>query len=143
MWGVESKGLIGRCLADAWQGNVRRFVGVIGVLPILVLRLFLTWSMLIIPKYPATPAVRVDCPDEVKFAIVRKIADRFKQDHEVIDVDSARVQFPGGWGLVRASNTQPALVIRAEATTSDGLLRIKKAIESELRKFPEVGPISW
>lgn len=96
-----------------------------------------------VPKYHATPEIRVDCADEVKFDIVRKMTERFKQDHEVIDVDGARIQFGDGWGLVRASNTQPALVIRAEATTPGGLQRIKKVLEEELRKFPQVGPILW
>ncbi len=96
-----------------------------------------------VPHYHATPEIRVDCPDEVKFDIVRRIAERFKRDHEVIDVDGARVQFDDGWGLIRASNTQPAVVIRAEAKTPDALQRIKLALEEKLRAFPEVGTVSW
>ena len=64
-----------------------------------------------------TPEIRVDCPDDRKFEVVRKAADYFRAHYETIDIDGARVNFPGGWGLVRASNTQPALVMRFEATT--------------------------
>jgi len=74
---------------------------------------------------------------------VRRIVDGFKQTHAVIDVDGARVLFAGGWGLVRASNTQPALVLRAEGTTPEDLARIKAALEQALRAHPAVGPVRW
>jgi phosphomannomutase/phosphoglucomutase len=97
-----------------------------------------------VPRYSATPEVRVDCPDEVKFDVVRQLTERFRQEgYSVIDVDGARVLFADGWGLVRASNTQPVLVLRAEATTPAGLERIKAALASRLRAFPSVGPIRW
>jgi phosphomannomutase/phosphoglucomutase len=96
-----------------------------------------------VPKYHATPEVRVDCPDEVKFDIVRQVANDLKREHELIDVDGARVLFGDGWGLVRASNTQPALVLRAEARTEPALSRIKRALKAALGKFPEVGSIRW
>jgi phosphomannomutase len=96
-----------------------------------------------VPRYHATPEIRVDCPDEVKFRVVQEITREFKRRYEVIDIDGARVLFGDGWGLIRASNTQPALVLRGEATTSDGLERIKRTLEGELRKFPEVGPVLW
>jgi phosphomannomutase/phosphoglucomutase len=85
----------------------------------------------------------VDCPDEVKFEVVRKIAAAFKQSHRVIDVDGARVLFDTGWGLIRASNTQPALVLRAEAKTPEALDGIKQTLEQALRKMPQVGAINW
>jgi len=50
---------------------------------------------------------------------------------------------PDGWGLVRASNTQPVLVLRAEGKTQDALARIKRLLEDALAQFPEVGPIKW
>lgn len=59
-----------------------------------------------VPRYHNTPEIRVDCPDEVKFEIVRKITAEFKCRHEVVDIDGARVLFGDGWGLIRASNTQ-------------------------------------
>ena len=64
-----------------------------------------------------TPELRVDCPDDAKFEVVRRVRDRLARDHEVDDVDGVRVRFADGWGLVRASNTQPALVLRFEASS--------------------------
>ncbi len=96
-----------------------------------------------VPRYPITPEVRVDCPDDRKFAVVAAIVEEFKKGHEVIDVDGARVLFGDGWGLVRASNTQPVLVVRAEATSPDALRRIKQAIADALARHPEVGPLAW
>jgi len=61
----------------------------------------------------------------------------------VIDVDGARVLFEEGWGLVRASNTQPVLVARCEARTKEGLDRICGIMKEALRKFPEVGDFEW
>jgi phosphomannomutase/phosphoglucomutase len=96
-----------------------------------------------VPRYHSTPEIRVDCPDEVKFRVVQEITREFKRRYEVIDIDGARVLFSDGWGLIRASNTQPALVLRGEATTPDGLERIQCVLEGELRKFPEVGRVVW
>lgn len=96
-----------------------------------------------VPRYFATPETRVDCPDEVKFDVVRRVAEDFKRTHRVIDVDGARVLFDGGWGLVRASNTQPALVLRAEGKTPEDLERIKRELAARLRAHPAVGPIRW
>jgi phosphomannomutase/phosphoglucomutase len=96
-----------------------------------------------VPRYHATPEIRVDCPDEAKFKIVRKVTEDFKRRYEVVDVDGARVLFGDGWGLIRASNTQPALVLRAEAKAPEALTRIKQTLEGALSKFPEAGPIIW
>jgi len=96
-----------------------------------------------IPRYPITPEVRVDAPDEVKFEVVRRLTEEFKRRYDVIDVDGARVLFPGGWGLIRASNTQPALVLRAEAHDPAALDRIKGDIETALAQFPQVGRPEW
>jgi phosphomannomutase/phosphoglucomutase len=96
-----------------------------------------------VPRYPVTPEIRVDCPDEVKFEIVKKITAEFKQRYEVVDIDGARVLFEDGWGLIRASNTQPALVLRAEAKTPEALDSIKQTLEQVLRKIPQVGAINW
>ncbi|HEU5299390.1 MAG TPA: phosphomannomutase, partial [bacterium] len=83
------------------------------------------------------------CPDAVKFEVVRAVTETFARRFEVIDIDGARVLFPEGWGLIRASNTQPALVLRAEAKTAPGLKRITAEIEGLLRQFPDVGPVRW
>ena len=96
-----------------------------------------------IPHYPVTPEVYVHAPDEVKFEVVRQVAEDFRQRYQVIDVDGVRVLFPEGWGLIRASNTQPALVLRAEAKTEERLEGIKGALEEALRRFPQVGPVAW
>ena len=74
-----------------------------------------------VPKYYSTPEIRVDCTDEEKFQVVAALTEHFKKRYEVIDVDGARILFGDGWGLVRASNTQPILVLRFEARTQDRL----------------------
>jgi phosphomannomutase/phosphoglucomutase len=68
-----------------------------------------------IPRYVSTPEIRVDCPDDRKFAVVDAAVAHFKKSHDVIDVDGARILYGDGWGLIRASNTQPILVVRFEA----------------------------
>jgi phosphomannomutase/phosphoglucomutase len=89
-------------------------------------------------KLPAminTPELRRDCPDDKKFAVVAAVTARLRADPavtHVIDIDGVRAQFAGGWGLVRASNTQPALVLRCEATTATRLAEIRAAIEAHL-----------
>lgn len=74
-----------------------------------------------LPKYISTPEYRVDCEDSRKFDVVQQLADYFAKDHDVITVDGARVSVDGGWGLVRASNTQPALGLRFEADSQESL----------------------
>jgi phosphomannomutase/phosphoglucomutase len=82
-----------------------------------------------------TPEIRLDCPDHKKFGIVAAIADQFKKDHEVIDLDGARVLLDGGWGLIRASNTQPALVLRFEAENEKRLEEIKNQFMEKVEKL--------
>jgi len=67
----------------------------------------------------ATPEVRADCADDLKFDVVTRVVEALRAQYPVIDIDGVRVTFPDGWGLVRASNTQPVLVLRAEATTPE------------------------
>ncbi|HEX6939158.1 MAG TPA: phosphomannomutase/phosphoglucomutase [Longimicrobiales bacterium] len=85
------------------------------------------------PKYVSTPEIRVDVPEAEKFAIVRRAVEDFGKDHEVIAVDGARVLFEDGWGLLRASNTQPVLVLRFEARTPERLAEIRRTVEVWLR----------
>ncbi len=87
-----------------------------------------------IPPAFATPEIRVDCSDEVKFQVVEKVKDEFKKEYKVIDVDGVRIEFPDGWGLIRASNTQPALVLRFEAVTKERLEEIMSLIERKLEQ---------
>ncbi|HVF40029.1 MAG TPA: phosphomannomutase/phosphoglucomutase, partial [Gemmatimonadaceae bacterium] len=86
-----------------------------------------------VPKFVSTPEIRVDCPDDVKFGIVEAAKRHFAATHQVIDVDGVRVLFGDGWGLIRASNTQPVLVMRFEARTQDQLDEIRSEMEGWLR----------
>jgi phosphomannomutase/phosphoglucomutase len=88
-----------------------------------------------VPKMVSTPEIRVSCPDEKKFQIVDKVRDHFSKTYEVIDIDGARILFQDGWGLVRASNTGPVLVLRFEAKDSDSLETIKQKVEGTLKEF--------
>jgi len=85
-----------------------------------------------LPQTVTTPEIRVDCPDEVKFDVVARMVDRFKKKYNVVDVDGVRVLFDHGWGLVHASNTQPVLVMRFEATTEDLVQKYQAEIEAAL-----------
>jgi phosphomannomutase/phosphoglucomutase len=78
-----------------------------------------------IPRLASTPEIRVECSDEAKFEIVARAVDHFKKRYDVIDVDGARVRMGDGWALIRASNTQPILVLRAEASTEERLEEIR------------------
>jgi phosphomannomutase/phosphoglucomutase len=71
-----------------------------------------------LPPAHTTPELRVDCPDAVKFRVVERVRERLRESYPVNDVDGVRAQFADGWGLVRASNTQPALVLRFEAVSA-------------------------
>ena len=86
-----------------------------------------------VPKFVSTPEIRVDCPDELKFGIVDRAVAHFRASHDIIDVDGVRVLFGDGWGLIRASNTQPILVLRFEARTAQRLAEIREHMESWLR----------
>jgi len=87
-----------------------------------------------VPEMANTPEIRIDCPDAKKFDIVAELAEEFKKDYEVIDVDGARVLFDGGWGLIRSSNTQPVLVLRFEATDEKRLEEIRQIFMRKLGK---------
>ena len=87
-----------------------------------------------LPKLVSTPEIRVDCPDEVKFQVVERVSERLKKTHKVIDVDGVRVRFEHGWGLVRASNTQPVLVMRFEAESEDLLRKYREEMEGALEE---------
>ncbi|NLY92066.1 MAG: phosphomannomutase/phosphoglucomutase [Firmicutes bacterium] len=95
------------------------------------------------PKYYATAETRVGCPDHAKFTVVDRIRQTFQKSHEIIDIDGVRVLFPDGWGLVRASNTQPVIVARCEAKTAEALEEITKELKDALCAFPEVEDFEW
>jgi phosphomannomutase/phosphoglucomutase len=83
-----------------------------------------------VPPTFNTPEIRVACPDKVKFEVVAQVTEYFRQREDVIDIDGVRVRFGDGWGLVRASNTQPALVLRFEALSEARLAEIRNTVES-------------
>jgi phosphomannomutase/phosphoglucomutase len=85
-----------------------------------------------VPKSFSTPEIRIDCPDQKKFEVVELIRNQYKKTHEIIDIDGVRVNFGDGWGLLRASNTQPVLVLRFEASTQSRLEEIRGEMESKL-----------
>jgi phosphomannomutase/phosphoglucomutase len=85
-----------------------------------------------VPRFVSTPEIRVNCPDDRKFGIVRDAVEHFAARYRTIDVDGVRIQYPDGWGLIRASNTQPVIVMRFEARTSQQLDVIRAEIEGWL-----------
>jgi phosphomannomutase/phosphoglucomutase len=92
-----------------------------------------------IPHLHATPELKALCPDDKKFALIDELARELKQRYETIDIDGARVLFPGGgWGLVRASNTNPYLTLRFEARTEAEIDAMKRVIYDALRRYPYV-----
>lgn len=97
-----------------------------------------------VPNYYATPETRVACAEHLKQRIINKVKYYFHGMHELVEVDGVRVLFPDGWGLVRSSNTQPILVLRAEAETAEGLKRIKSEMEKALHSAASAGlHIPW
>lgn len=88
------------------------------------------------PKMYNTPEIRVDCPEEIKFKLVDKVRDSFiAEGANVNDIDGMRITFVDGWALVRASNTQPVLVMRFEATSSERMKEIQMLVEDRIAKF--------
>ena len=88
-----------------------------------------------LPKTAYTPEIRIDCPDEKKFEIVRELTEVFRNQYEVIDIDGVRVNFGDGWALIRASNTQPVLVLRFEAETQARLNELVGIIKEQMDKY--------
>ncbi len=96
-----------------------------------------------VPETFTTPEIRVECADEIKFDVVERAKGVFKAKNlRIIEVDGARIVFPDGWGLVRASNTQPALVLRYEAETPERLEKIRELIESTIESVKRDFPVS-
>lgn len=85
-----------------------------------------------VPRYVSTPEIRVACPDDRKFAIVADAVQYFSARYRTVDVDGVRIIYPDGWGLIRASNTQPVIVIRFEAKTPAHLEAIRAEVEGWL-----------
>ncbi|HZZ86282.1 MAG TPA: phosphomannomutase/phosphoglucomutase [Anaeromyxobacteraceae bacterium] len=93
-----------------------------------------------VPTTFASPEIRVDCPEEKKFEVVKRAQAWFSERYEAVTVDGVRVTFPDGWGLVRASNTQPLLVLRFEATSPERLREIEALVTGKVEELKrEVG----
>lgn len=87
-----------------------------------------------LPKTVSTPEIRVDCPEEIKFKIAEKAKESFPE-YTVNTIDGVRIEFPFGWGLVRASNTQPVLVMRFEATSDELLKEYESLVVSRIEEI--------
>ncbi len=88
-----------------------------------------------VPRTYASPEVRVDCPEDKKFEVVRRAQEWFSSRYESVTVDGVRVTFPDGWGLVRASNTQALLVLRFEATSEARLADIERLVRGKVEEL--------
>jgi phosphomannomutase/phosphoglucomutase len=88
-----------------------------------------------VPRTFSTPEIRVDCPDHIKFQVVNDVKTFFEKKYDIIDIDGVRIPFADGWGLIRASNTQPVLVLRFEAFTEERLQEIRNMIEQKLAEI--------
>ena len=91
-----------------------------------------------IPFYQSTPEIRTECSEKDKFRIVKELKDYFKKKFETIEVDGIRILFEDGWALIRASNTQPIIVLRFEAKTKEKMEEIKKIVRDKLSTYPSV-----
>lgn len=90
-----------------------------------------------LPVTFSTPEIRVQCPEDKKFRLVEMVREELRKDHEIIDVDGVRLLFPDGWGLLRASNTGPILVLRFEAQSEERLDEIRSLMEGTLEDMKE------
>lgn len=92
-----------------------------------------------LPQYYSTPELRMECVnDEEKFKIAKSAADYFKKNYDCLDIDGVRIKFNDGWGLVRASNTQPVIVCRFEAENPESLEEIKSLVLNKLKEYGDV-----
>ncbi|MCP4542321.1 MAG: phosphomannomutase/phosphoglucomutase [Chloroflexi bacterium] len=92
------------------------------------------------PYYISTPTFQVACADEIKYEVVDKLTQEFKDEgYDVIDINGARVNFEGGWGLVRASSNLPVLVMRFEAKTEERKEELVSLFREKFAKYPEIG----
>ncbi|MBT5027132.1 MAG: phosphomannomutase/phosphoglucomutase [Nitrospinaceae bacterium] len=91
-----------------------------------------------LPKTAYTPEIRIDCPDDKKFEIVSELTEFFRSQYEVIDIDGVRINFSDGWALIRASNTQPVLVLRFEAETQPRLKELVGIIKKQMDTYQPI-----
>ena len=90
------------------------------------------------PPLLATPEIILSAPDAIKFGIIDEVTAALDKDYEVVTVDGARAVFENGWGLLRASNTQPAVTLRFEAKSKEDIAQYMKLFKIQLDKHPEI-----
>ncbi|MBI5787628.1 MAG: phosphomannomutase/phosphoglucomutase [Candidatus Schekmanbacteria bacterium] len=91
-----------------------------------------------VPNTFVTPEIRVECADADKFQIIKQLSDYFRLSYNIIDIDGVRILFENGWGLIRASNTQPVLVLRFEADSEKHLADYQKIVWDKLTEYSSV-----
>ena len=91
-----------------------------------------------IPKLLATPEIILSAPDDLKFKMIDEMTSSLQDQYEVVTVDGARVLFEHGWGLVRASNTQPAVTLRFEAYTRGQIVEYMQVFKAQLNRYPQI-----
>ncbi|SVD04540.1 uncharacterized protein METZ01_LOCUS357394 [marine metagenome] len=124
------------CFADGYYGFDDAIYAACRVLQIVASSEKKVSEMLAdVPKTASTPEIRIDCPDDRKFKIVSELTESFRKHYDVIDIDGARINFENGWALIRASNTQPVLVLRFEADNIDQLKKIISLVRDAMSKY--------
>ena len=127
------------CFADNYYGFDDAIFAACRVLQIVATSKQKVSEMLAdLPETAYTPEIRIDCPDERKFEIVSELTETFRKQYDVIDIDGVRVNFEGGWALIRASNTQPVLVLRLEAVTEERLKELVVVIKEQMDKYQPI-----
>jgi phosphomannomutase/phosphoglucomutase len=127
------------CFADSYYGFDDAIYAACRILQIVASSKVKVSEMLVdVPKTAATPEIRVDCPDDRKFEIVRELTESFSKKYDVIDIDGARVNFDKGWALIRASNTQPIIVFRFEANNTESLDEIISLVRKAMSKYEPI-----
>ena len=127
------------CFADTYYGFDDAIYASCRILQIVASsKLKVSEMLLDVPKTAATPEIRVDCPDDRKFEIVRELTESFSKKYNVIDIDGVRVNFDKGWALIRASNTQPVIVFRFEANNTERLDEIISLVRKAISKYEPI-----
>ena len=131
------------CFADDYYGFDDAIYAACRILQIVASSKVKVSEMLLdVPKTEATPEIRVDCPDDRKFEIVRELTESFRKNYDVIDIDGVRVNFGEGWALIRASNTQPVIVFRFEANNAGRLVEIISIVRKAVSKYEPIFTLS-
>ena len=127
------------CFADDYYGFDDAIYAACRILQIVASSKVKVSEMLLdVPKTEATPEIRVDCPDDRKFEIVRELTESFRKNYDVIDIDGVRINFGEGWALIRASNTQPVIVFRFEANNAGRLAEIISIVRKAVSKYESI-----